>query len=651
MTSPPPADLQARIQDAVAALQQGQVGQAGVMLEAARRLWPGNPDVLHLCGVCALQAGDVGNAVDALQAAVSAAPDVVEFRFNYALSLRRAGRPVDALTNLRSATALRPDFVAAHRLLAETAQEIRDYDSATLGWRNVVRLRGDDVEALLQLGQAELAAGLLGDAVTTFGRVTALAPGLSKGWNNLGVALSQMGAIGAGLAAFGRAAAVDPGVPRLQGNYARALADAGRIDEALAQFDQALARAPGDPMMLSNRLMTLLYSDRHAAPEIVAEHRNFEDAIGAVQQPPATRVGRRPLRVAYLSPDFQNHPVAYFIEGVLKAHDRSAVTPILYACGPKSDDWTARLFALADTARFVGGLDDDELAAQVRADDIDILVDLAGHTAYNRMPALARRLAPIQVNYLGYPFTTGLSAIDYRLTDVIADPEGTDSDAAETLLRLSRSYYAYSPPVGVPEIAPLPMCRNGYPTFGVCSNLSKVSATTLDLWSDLLREIPGARLRWRAKSFADPETAKAMRAELGKRGIVSDRVDCLPWAADTERWAVFSTVDVALDTFPYNQATSTCEALWMGVPTLTLRGTMHQARMGASIMTAAGLPGFVAEDAAHWLACGRSAIADPVALADLRMTMRDQLRGSPLLDAVGLTREIESFYREITAAF
>lgn len=648
--TPPDAELQAGLADAVAALQRGDAVAARARLEAASVRWPDDADLRHLLGLCALHQGDAATAVAQLRLAVAGAPEVAEFRFNLALACRRSGDPAAAQRELDAIVARRADFAPALELRAELALEARAPAQAAAALRQLARLRPGDADVQLRLGEAALAADDLGAAIDAFRRATALAPAFARAWNNLGVALGQGGEIGAALAAFGRAIALDGDNPRLLGNYAKALADAGRVDEALELLGRALARAPGDPLLLSNRLMTALYSDRPSPPQIADAHRAFEKAIGAAPRPlPRRPAGGRPLRVAYLSPDLRNHPVAYFLEGLLAAHDRRVVTPILYACGPREDAWTRRLFALADQAAVVAGLDDGALARRVAEDRVDILVDLAGHTAYNRMPALASRLAPVQVSYLGYPFSTGVSAIDYRLTDAIADPPGSEDLAAETLLRLARSYYAYTPPADVPDVAPLPMLARGAPTFGVCSNLSKVSPTTLDLWARLLIEIPHARLVWRAKAFEDAATATAMRQALGGRGVAAGRVDCLPWEGDQARWAVFAQIDLALDTYPYNQATSTCEALWMGVPTLTLAGPCHQARMGASILAAAKLPEFIAESRDEWVAAARRALADPPALAALRASLRDRLRATPLLDVAGLAREIEACYRNIGA--
>lgn len=654
MVEPVPLDgVPAALHSAVVQMQNGRLSEARALLDRVLTSWPDQPDALHLLGICVYQQGDDEAAIVWLARAVAAAPEVPEFLFNFGNALRRSGRRLEAINAYGKALHLRPGLAPALSALAELLREERRFADAAILFQQMGERDPSAFDAWSGAGEMWLAVGKLEAAMAAMQRAVALRPESCKAWNNLGVARSQLGFLQPGLDAFKRAIELDPSHVRALGNYANALRDAGRLDEARSCFESALRLAPDDPMIRSNALFSALYSDRLAAPEVLVEHRQFDAAVARlsersnVQPQPSGVEKTSPIRVAYLSPDFCDHPVAYFMDGLLLHHRRENVDVHLYYCGLRADDWTRRLQSRPVRWRDVSALGDEALQVLAQQDGIDILVDLAGHTAYNRMVAVSRRLAPVQVHYLGYPFSTGVAAIDYRLTDGIVDPPGAEHLASETLLRLSRSYYAYSPPDQVPDISPLPLEQNGVPTFGVASNLAKVSPLAISRWAELLLAIPGARLKWRAKAFADPGTVARMSEALTARGVSEGRFDLSPWVSSTERWAFFQQVDLALDTFPYNQATNTCEALWMGVPTLTVLGESHQARMGASIMNAAGLPEFVAPDAQAWVSNGLKMLESPAKLAAIRSNLRHALKQSPLLDSAGLAAEMEAIYRRI----
>ena len=647
-------NLPSMLNEAVLHLQSGRFSPAELMLQQIILHWPGQPDACHLLGICAYQQDDFNAAAIWLEQAVRAAPEVPEFRLNQGNALRRTGQVDLARDAYLAALHLRPNFVPAHRALAELQREQRCFSEAASQFECAAECEPDNSDAWATAGEMWLMAGEHAAAIKSLQRAVALQPENCKLWNNLGVALSQPGFLSQGLAAFKRAAEIDPEYVRALGNYANALRDAGLGELAMETFRHLIARAPRDSLIRSNALFSSLYSEQIRPEDVLALHRRFDlEVVGvpAEQSPAAgcasSPLGGVPIRIAYLSPDFRNHPVAYFIDGVLRHHDAVAVEVFLYSNSLTQDDWSRCLQSRGWQWRDISGDTDDDLQRLVREDRIEILVDLSGHTAYNRMTAVARRLAPVQIHYLGYPFSTGISAIDFRITDDVVDPPGSAHLASEQLIRLSRSYYAYSPPDFVPAVSPLPMEEDGEPAFGVCSNLAKVSPLTLDRWATLLLALPNARLLWRAKAFGDQATAQRMLDEMTCRGVVSSRVTLEPWTESSGRWEIFSRMDIALDTFPYNQATNTCEALWMGVPTLTQLGDSHQARMGASIMQAAGMFNFVASSPADWVAVGVARAMDKEGLARLRAGMREHLKTTPLLDVAGLVCELEKIYQKV----
>jgi predicted O-linked N-acetylglucosamine transferase (SPINDLY family) len=294
-------------------------------------------------------------------------------------------------------------------------------------------------------------------------------------------------------------------------------------------------------------------------------------------------------------------------------------------------------------------LSDDEVAERIRADGIDILVDLAGHTANNRLRVFARKPAPVQVTWLGYPSTTGLTAIDYRLVDVVTDPVGAaDTWASETLVRLEGGFLCYGALMDAPEPTVPPCIKTGTLTFGSFNYPAKVSAATLDAWAALLSRLPQARLLLKGKPFADPATRALFLARLGERGVPAERVELVAWLSSTiAHLALYNRVDIALDPFPYNGTTTTCDALWMGVPVITWAGDRHAARVGASLLTTVGQTELIARDPDDYVATAAALAGDLDRLAALRAGLRARLQASPLCDAAGFARALESAYREM----
>lgn len=663
--------------------QAGRSGEAERCYRDVLEASPGHPDALHYLGLIEFQRGNFAAAVELIASAVRIRPQVPEFHVNLGNALKRCERVEEAITAYRVALRLRPGFAEAAANLGLLLAHLQRGGEAVDFLQNAVEERPSLLEARLCLarlldGQGAVEAALAHyaratqqspidpdllleaagchlkhrrhrAAVELYRRVLQLDPGCFSAWNDLGAACAELGQLAESVDALRRALALQPQDPHVLGNLANVLKDGARHEEAIVLYRQALALAPDDLLLRSNYLYALLYSDKVAAATLLAEHKKYGTAcvgqeIG--QQPPnVSRVlgpsPGRPLRIAYVSGDFRNHPVAFFMEGILRAHDPARVTVFAYHVAFTRDAMTATLQSLVPNWRDAAALSIDELAAQIATDEIDVLIDLAGHTGDNCQALFARRAAPVQMNYLGYPFSTGSSAIDFRLVDFDTDPPDSDGLASERLIRLPRSYYGYTPPTDAPAVAPLPALKRGYPTFGVCSNLAKVSGLALDRWAEMLRSVPRARLFWRASAFSDAKTRASVLTELARRKVPAARVELAAWAAHDQRWKAFAGIDIALDTFPYNQATNTCEALWMGVPTLTIPGETHQARMGASILRAAGLPGFVCADARSWIEQAAYWTSRTTDLAALRAGLRAQLARSALLDVAGLTSAIE----------
>jgi predicted O-linked N-acetylglucosamine transferase (SPINDLY family) len=339
--------------------------------------------------------------------------------------------------------------------------------------------------------------------------------------------------------------------------------------------------------------------------------------------------------------------VSYFFAPVLESHDRERFEIFCYADVAQPDAVTERLQQASDGWLRVTGLRPDAVARRIREDRIDILVDLAGHTGDNPLMVLAHRPAPVQVSWLGYPNTTGMRAVDYRLADAVVEPPGlADELSTETVVRLPHGFHCYEPPPGAPAAAPLPAPRQGHVTFGSFNDLKKTQPAVIRAWAEILNRVPGSRLLLKCSSFVDATTRDRYAKSFAEAGADPERVRMVPRVASTEEHlGLYGKIDIGLDPFPYNGTTTTCEALWMGVPVVTLRGDRHAGRVGASLLGRVGLGDWIADTKEGYVALAVSWASRRDELAALRRELRERVARSPLRDARGLTRAIEDAYR------
>ncbi|MCM0020244.1 MAG: glycosyltransferase [Tagaea sp.] len=477
------------------------------------------------------------------------------------------------------------------------------------------------------------------DAVARF-------PEFAPAWSVLGEAAMERARPAEAEAAFARAVALAPDASSWA-KRALALQAQGRAEAARAAFAQARARAPADPAIASAALFCAHYDPVGAPDDALAQAQSWPNpAPGAARPAPADPDPERRLRVAYVSPDFANHSCSYFLAPLLAAHDRAKVELFAYSDVATPDGVTQAFQGLDLVWRDMTGRDDDAFAAQARADGIDVLVDCAGHTTGNRLTAFARRAAPVQVTWLGYPGTTGLDVFDARPVDAETDPP--DAVASEPLIRVKDGFLAYLPPPYAPEPGPPPFARNGFVTFGSFNNLPKLNPRTLALWARAVAAVPDARLLIKARGLDEAPTAKRVRAALAAAGLPAERVDLRGFVDGVAAHiAVYGEVDIALDPTPYNGTTTTCEALWMGVPVLTLAGDRHASRVGVSLLTRVGLDDLIAATPEDFVARAAALAADPAKLGELRAGLRARLAASALCDGHRLARAFETIYREL----
>jgi predicted O-linked N-acetylglucosamine transferase (SPINDLY family) len=566
----------------------GRLDEAEALLEQVLALEPDNVDALHELGLIRLNANQTEQGLSMLSRAADASPDNARFWMNLAIALKRAERFADAIPR----------------------------------WQRAIELSPNDPMPFDQLANCLRELGRLHEAVDAYER-------LHGRFGPTPIGLSHLGQV---------------------------LNDQGKIDEAIEVTRRALELQPTYTHAHSNLLLLTNYSEKLTDQEIAAEHRRFGARFPTpppLARPLRTGTDHR-IRIGYLSPDFRQHSVAFFIWRILGGHDRARFDVRCYSDVAKGDVVTEHLRKLPEHWLDVAGVPDKQLADRIAADQLDILVEIAGHTAHNRLPMLgARRLAPVQVSYLGYPNTTGLSTIDYRITDAIADPPGTtDSLHSEKLIRLPDAFFCYVRPGDFPDVVPPPVTRrsDGVVTFAVFANFPKVRPPMMELWAKILHRVARSRLMFQNKSMQDPPTRDALVRFFTDRGIAADRIDPRGWLDFPDHLRLHGDVDIFLDTAPFAGHTTTCHAMWMGVPVITLPGRPHRSRMGASVLTNVGLQELIAGNEDDYVRIACELAADVPRLSKLRASLRQRMVDSPLLDGPRFVRNLESAYEQMLLA-
>jgi protein O-GlcNAc transferase len=608
---------------------------------------PDQAEGFHRQGLIAAQAGRLDEALDLIAQAITARPGVAAWWANYGLVLESKGDALGAVQAYAGALNLDGGLALAMDGLLAMAQGLRDAGRADLAegcYRRALALDPAAVTATANAGVLLRAQGRRDEAALLYRRAAALEPDNWIHPYNLGNALAELDRLSAAEAAFRAALVRDPARAEALANRAtRALALQGRLGEALVAVERALRLHPGADSLHTARLYLMQFDPVRSMAQIAQAHADWgarhPDRVAASVAPPAPK-----LRVGYVSPDFRAHPVGFFLEPVLAAHDRESVEVVCYANTANPDWKTERLRALADGWVWTAGLSDAELTARIRADNIHILVDLAGHTFGNRLGVFAQRAAPVQATWAGYVGTTGLPAMDYLISDSRQSPPGADGWAIEGIVRMPDAYVPWGPPEDAPPVAPPPMRSNGYPTFGSLNALPKLNPAIAALWSRLLAAVPDARLLLRAPGLDDPEQRARALALFADAGADPARILLRGGAPHREFLGGYDEIDVALDPFPYSGGLTTLEALWMGVPVVTLGGDRFCARHAVTHLTSAGLSALAVDGEAAYVAMAAALVSDPDGLADLRVGLRDRLRASPALDGIRFTRALEAAF-------
>ena len=670
---------------ALRAHQAGELSQAAEFYRRFLGLRPGQPDALSNLGNALFQLGRAEEAVQVCRQAVAARPAFAEAHLNLGMALQKLGRLAEAIEGYRQALAVRPDFVPALNGLGTALQQNGQLDEAASTYRRAIGLAPGYRDALNNLGNTLRESGQIEAAVQVFREALVHNPTDAELLNNLGIALEAIGQLEesemvyrraisarAGFApahynlanllqregdldqaieSFQAALRIDPELTEAWINLGNALCDSGRSDEAFEHYRRGVAVRPN-----SRFAGTLIYA-MNFDPAVTPEHLRQEQARWNRQyaQPLRHLISRhtndrspgRRLRVGYVSPDLGNHPVGRFMLPLLAHHDRGQFEIHCYSDAARFDAVGEKNKSHVDVWRQTVKLPDEQVASQIRQDQIDILVDLTMHSSANRLLVFARKPAPVQVSYLAYPGSTGLETIDYRLTDPYIDPPDEperDRNYSGKSFRLPHTFWCYAPPPEAGDVAPLPALANGQITFGCLNSFSKVSSFIFDAWTRLLGEVAGSRLVLHSRRGLHRQR---LRDRLSAAGIDPQRLEFVGFLPTAEYFREYGKIDIALDSFPYAGGTTTCDALWMGVPVVTLAGQTAISRGGASVLSNIGLKRLVARSVDEYVSIARELAADVPALAQLRSEMRARMLSSPLMDAAGFARDVESAYRQM----
>jgi protein O-GlcNAc transferase len=641
----------------------GQADQAIASYREALRLRPEYFDAHNNLANVLANRGQLDEASAGYQRALALNPNCAEAHSNLGVALQRLGKLDDAESHCRKAVRLKPDSIEARINLGNVQTARGKLDEAALNYREALRIKPDYALAHNNLGGTLQIQGKTDEAVTSYLQALQCKPDYAEAHGNLATALQTQGNLDEAERHLREALRFQPGLGATHNNLGGILQLVGKFEEAITHFREAMRLMPGDPSAHSNILLCMNYDPKTDLAVLFEEHREWGKRWGLpeVRNPlsdvKTSDLGHRTsdlspsrrLKIGYVSPDLTWHPIAHFLQPILAHHNPDQVQAICYAEVSAPDAMTARLKTLSKGWRSITGLTDLEVAKLVRDDAIDILVDLAGHTAKSRLRFFAHQPAPVQVTYLGYPYTTGLPTIQYRLTDAVADPPEEPASHTEELIRLPGGFCCYTPPSTAPEPGPLPAQKAGYVTFGSLHALHRLNAEVLDLWSAILRAVPTAHLLIFRHTLRG-NIKEGLLKHFTDRGIEAGRIDMRQhyFKDDSSRYlSVYQDVDVSLDTFPWSGHTTACESLWMGVPVITLRGNRHAGRMVASVLTQIGLPDFIAESAEQYVARAVQVAQDIDGLARLRSELRDQVRNSPLCDGKKFTRNLEAAYREM----
>lgn len=657
---------------AIAQRGLGKRNEAMGSLEKAIQLKKNFPVAYLELGNISLEEGDYRSALRLYKKADMLAAGSYQVYAGMAFAFRCAGEMDKAVSAARKSLSINDGQPDLMMLIAKIYDERGEKEQALNYYLSAADKGCSGADIFVNIGRMYAALDNKKEAISYYSKALENDENCAEALVNLSLLYKTMKKMDLALNLIERAYALDSHNIKIMFNFATILSSAGRFCRAESIYRRILEINPdyheaalnlGNLCLLSgkneeatrlyrsacrsnkcffnacsNYLLSLNYTGSRSNEQVFNEHKVWGGKIEAKVRCKRINMVNRELshnriKVGYISPDFRNHSVAYFIESILENTNSKLIHTYCYSDVKNKDEVTSRFEKLAETWVDCGNMRDDELAKQIEHDEIDILVDLCGHTAGNRLPVFAMRPAPVQVSYLGYPNTTGLKSMDYRMVDSITDPVEHDGLLTEERIYIEPSFLVYSPSKDAPDVSVLPALMNGYITFGSFNNLAKVTAGVIDVWANILQAVPNARLLVKARQYADPELREVHLERFSECDIDADRIELVSYSPTTEEHlSMYRHVDIALDTFPYNGTTTTFEALWMGVPVVSLSGYTHASRVGASVLTNIGMPELIAENEDQYIAAAIRLSSDLDRLASIRDALRQKLSGSVLMD-------------------
>lgn len=630
---------------------QGSTAEATACFREAIRIAPQHVGARNNLGIALQMAGKLPEAAGQFIEAVRLQPDYHDAQYNLGNVLLALGKTAEAATCLDVVVRSRPDWAPGHCALAAVHQARGQIEASVQCYRRALELDPKNPEVWLKLGTALWQLKRNREALECYQSAIEHDPSYVPAYLNLGIGYRLLVMPDQAIAAVRRALELEPESAKGYSVLACALQTQGDMDGAIAAFRRAVELNPGDVASHSDLIYTLNFHPLAGAASLLAEHRDWArrhaeplTAIAAAHD--NDRASERRLRVGYVTSYFCLHGMQFFMEPVIAAHDHQQFEIFCYGNVRAPDAVTSRFQSLADQWRSITGVPDAAAAQMVRQDKIDILVDLDGHIGGNRLLVFAHKPAPVQVTYMGYQNTTGMSAMDYRITDRHSDPPGmTDAYYTERLVRLPGSFFCFQRPERSPEVNSLPALASGHVTFGSLNNIHKLRPEALRTWARILSAVPHSRLILLA--YTPGQLERNIKDLMAREGIAGERVRVVNRQDRYEFLELHHEIDISLDTFPFNGHTTVLDALWMGVPSIMLEGDRYASRYGGSALVTLGLEDLIARTTDQYIEIAATLAGDLERLAGLRRELRTRMQDSTLMDAAGFTRELESAYRQM----
>lgn len=632
------------------ALQQmSNNADALLPLQKAAALAPHDAQTLSNLGITLQDLGQLDEAEASLRKAVYIDPDFADAYCNLGSVLQDKGLMNESESCFHRALQIKPNLTEAHYNLANMLMALGRLGEAEMSYRSALQISPDHAQAHSNLGVLLNDLGRQNEAIASLQQALQIKPDLTEGHNNLGKTLQEMGHLNEAEVHYKRALLLKPDSAEIHNNLGNHLQDLGRLDEAETYYRRAIEINPGYTQAHSNLLFLHNYTPDIDPAFAFAEAREYGKKVTnkVTSRFTSWPVEKQPerLRIGFVSGDFKNHPVGYFLENLLAHLDQTAVELIAYPTDHKTDELTARIQLHFSAWQPLYGLSDEAAARQIHSDGIHVLIDLSGHTRHNRLPLFAWKPAPVQVAWLGYFATTGVTEIDYLIADPWTLPESEEVFFTERIWRLPETRLCFTPPTTDLKVSPLPALTNSYVTFGCFNNLTKMNDDVVALWSRVLISVPGSRLYLKSKQLMEASVRQHTIERFAAHGIDADRL-ILEGAESREKYlTAYNRVDISLDPFPYPGGTTSVESLWMGVPVLNLSGKCFLFRQGVGFLMNAGLQEWIASDKEDYLRRATRHALNFQHLADLRNSLRQQVLASPIMDGQRFARHFEAALR------